>query len=171
MRNRIAKAGYLMILAAVMIAFTRAFVTDSYPDTGGGAQFNVGPDSRDFRYTLWNTRVRRVVIDVTPATAKINVKLLDEDGINLLYNEGRVQPVLSLENVDGCDFMYQPPYRGAYLFIIENVCNQTADISQRVIAQGLEWDILQFSGVLAVAGTIFALLPRVAYLKQFCRFK
>jgi len=157
-KSKIIKAGYLTIVATIMIAFTRAFITDSCPSVETG-HFNVGSNSQNLEYTLWDTRTRRVVIDVSPATARINVYLLDEEGINLLYDEGRLQPVFSLEDVDGCDFTYQPQYRGAYLFIIQNISNRTASISRRVISQGLEWDILQFSAVLGIAGVTMFLLP------------
>ena len=165
MRNKIIKVGYLAIIVAVMVAFTRAFVTDSQP-ASVGCHFQIGPNSQSIEITIWNTRNVRVIIDASPATSRINVYLLDEEGIKLLHDEERLEAAFSLEDVDGCDFTYQPPYRGIYAFIIQNNSNQTAKISQRVIHQGLEWDILQFSGVLAIIGVAMSLLPRLPYPKK-----
>lgn len=165
MRNKIIKAGYLAIIVAVIVAFSRAFVTDSSPTPVGG-HFEIAPNSQSIEINIWNTRNVRVIIDVSPATSRISVYLLDEEGIKLLHDEERLQAAFSLEDVDGCDFTYQPPYRGIYAFIIQNNGNQTAKISQRVIHQGLEWDILQFSGMLAAIGLAMSFLPRLPYSKK-----
>ncbi len=157
--------GYLMIVAAVMIAFTRTIITDSHNDLISG-NLKVSPNARNIEYTLWDTRLRRVLIDVSPATARIDLYLLDEAGIELLRQENQLQPVVSLQDVDGCDFTYQPLYRGVYAFFIQNRSNQTASISERVISQGLEWDILQFSAILAAIGIAVAVLPRVTILQK-----
>lgn len=170
MRSVIVKLGYFVILAAAVMGLTRAFITDAYNNTETSS-FDIAPNFQDIGYTIWNTRTRRVVIDVAPATSRIDVLLLDEEAIDLLLKKNQLQPVFSLEDVDGCDFTYQPQYRGIYAFAIQNRSNRTTHISQRIISSGLEWDILQFSGILAVAGTILAFLPRVVSLKQFRRFK
>jgi len=36
-------------------------------------------------------------------------------GLDLQLSEGVFEPVFSLEDVDGCDFTYEPTYRGIYL--------------------------------------------------------
>ena len=164
MRGKIIKAGYLTIIAAVMVTFVTAF-GDSAPAFMGG-HFKIPPNSQNIEITIWNTRNVRVIMDVFPATSRISVYLLDEEGIKLFHDEERLQPVFSLEDVDGCDFTYQPPYRGVYAFIIQNNSNQTAKISQRWIHQGLEWDILQFSGILAAIGLAMSLLPRLPIPKN-----
>jgi len=165
MRNKIIKIGYLTIIAAVMVAFSRAFVTDAYPARTGG-HFELQSNSQSIEITIWDTRTVRVVIDVSPATSRINVYLLDEQGIQLLHDKEILQPVFSLQDVDGCDFTYQPPYRGIYAFIIQNNSNQTTTINQRWIHHGVEWDILQFSGILAIIGFGMSLLPRLPLLKK-----
>ena len=164
-KNKLTKAGYLVIVVAIMVAFSRVFVVDSNPSQVGG-HFEISPNSENFEATIWDTRNVRVVIDLSPATSRISVYLFDEAGIKLLHDEGVFEPVFSLEDVDGCDFAFQPRYRGIYAFLIQNTSNQTARISQRVIHQGLEWDILQFSGILAIIGFAMALLPRLPYLKK-----
>lgn len=164
MRGKIIKAGYLTIIAAVMVTFVTAF-EDSAPAFTGG-HFEIPPNSQNIEITIWNTRNVRVIIDVSPATSRISVYLLDEEGIKLLHDEERLQAAFSLEDVDGCDFTYQPTYRGVYAFVIQNNGNQTAKISQRVIHQGLEWDILQFSATLAIIGVSMSLLLRLPYPKK-----
>ena len=165
MRSRIIKAGYLAIIAAAVVAFVNMFA-DSSPGIIG-AHFDVAPKARTIQIRIWNTRNVRVLMDVSPATARINVYLLDEEGIQVFHDEEYVQSVFSLEDVDGCDFTYQPPYRGVYAFLVQNEGNQTAKIDQRVIHQGFELDILQFSAILGIVGVAMALLPRVLPQKAF----
>lgn len=165
LKRTIIVLGYLLIVAAVMIAFTRTLITDSRNAFESGS-FEISPNAQNIEYTLWDTRTRRIMIDVSPATSRIDFYLLDETGIELLRQENQLQPVFSLQDVDGCDFTYQPPYRGAYAFAIQNRSNRTTVISERVISQGLEWDILQFSAVLAVIGVTMALVPRVIHAKR-----
>jgi hypothetical protein len=157
--------GSLLILAAVMTAFTRTVITDSSNAFESGS-FEISPNAQNVECTLWDTRIRRVLIDVSPATARIDFYLLDEEGIELLRQENQLQPVFSVQDVDGCDFTYQPPYRGVYAFAIQNRSNRTTAISERVISQGLEWDILQFSAVLAIIGAVIALIPQVIHTKH-----
>lgn len=160
MRRQIIVVGYLLLLAAGIIALKRALVTDS-PTSFSKTAFDVSRGDRNFDYEFWNTRNKRVIVDVSPATARIDLYLLDEKGIDLLYaNNTDVEPVLNFTGVDGCDFTYQPQYRGVFLILIENVGNRTAQISARFLGQGLEWDILQFSAVLAVVGAAMAITPR-----------
>jgi hypothetical protein len=158
MRSRIIKAGYLIIIAATVVALVGMF-GDSNPSIEG-SHYGVGPNSQSIQITVWNTRNVRVVMDVSPATSRINVYLLDEEGIQVFNDEMRVQPVLSLEHVDGCDFTYQPRSRGVYAFIVQNEGSQTAKIDQRVIHQGFEWDILQILFILGIIGVAMVLLPR-----------
>jgi hypothetical protein len=170
LKSAVIKLGYFAILAAAVMGLTRALITDAHTDTHRGS-FDVGPNAQDVQYTLWNTRTRRIVIDVAPAASRIDVFLLDEEGIDVLLQKNQLQSVFSLEDVDGCDFTYQPQYRGVYVFVIQNRSNQTIHIGQRTISQGLEWDLLQCSGMLAVAGMVLAFLPRITYLKKLRRSK
>ena len=165
LKRAIIVLGYLMILAAVMMAFTRTYMHDIFSDFESGS-FQIGSNVRNIEYTLWDIRTHRVLIDVSPATSRIDFYLLDERGIETLRQEGKLEPVISLQDVDGCDFTYDPPYRGAYGLVIQNRSNQTTSINERVITQGLEWDILQFSALLAIVGMILALVPRLIPTKR-----
>jgi hypothetical protein len=160
LKRTIIVLGYLMILTAVMIAFTRTLIIDIHSGFETGS-VQISRNAQSIEYTLWDTRTHRVMIDVSPATSRIDFYLLDEKGIETLRQEGNLEPVISLQDVDGCDFTYEPPYRGAYGLVIQNRSNQTTNISERVISQGLEWDILQFSALLAIIGVILALVPRL----------
>jgi hypothetical protein len=164
-KTKIIKAGYILIIIAAMIAFTRVSITDSSPSVEGNS-YDVQPNSQEVDVTLWSTRNIRLILDISPATARINIYLLDEQGIKTLHDEQILNPVLTLDNVDGCDLTYEPPYRGIYAIVIKNISNQTAKISQRVISQGLEWDILQFSAIVAAIGVALSLLPRFRHAKE-----
>jgi hypothetical protein len=165
MRTKIAKVGVLLIIIAVFVAFTTVFGRDSVPDSTG-MHFQLGPNLKDIEVTIRDSRAFRVIIDVSPATSRISVFLLDSDGIQVFHEQQRLQPVFSLEDVDGCDFTYQPPSRGIYAFIIENKVNQSTRIDMRVIGQGLEWDILQFSAIVGAIGIAAVLVSKLPTLQE-----
>ncbi|RLE75827.1 MAG: hypothetical protein DRJ56_05120 [Thermoprotei archaeon] len=141
----------LAVLGVVALKSERTVTKVAIPVKAGGLEA---------RYFYLHEREVRVLVEVIPSAASVDVEVLDLTQYLRLTRGEPHGHVYAIRGTNGADFRLHPS-RGVYFFVFRNRTNAGILVRLTIAAEGLERGCLKVGVALLVLGLALAAVSRV----------
>ena len=155
--NKWTRVGIIILVIGVSLLAGTIYRSNTTDTFGTSSVFGLAPNtwSLDWRndttgsYYLWAPREFRMEVRVT---TKIDIYILNSEGINLWKEDGTVKPVWAFEETGQNIYTLQITERGKYTILVYNPTNESVLYKLDVTLYGIEKDLLSMSITFTFAG-------------------
>lgn len=123
-------------------------------------EVGLGVVAHDSQMLVFRVPPRSLRLEVN-ASGDVDIHVLDELGVRL-WDEGKLAPIHSFEEVKHALYVIELNGRGDYYFLICNLLDSPSVVNLRLTFYGFEKDIVMVAIILTVSGFSIVLLRRVA---------
>jgi hypothetical protein len=107
---------------------------------------------------LWQPRSLKMEVI---AESAIDMYILDENGIALWRQEGRLSPLYTFNQTKLAIYTVNINRRGIYSFLFRNPSNSTVEVEMNITVYGFEQDLLWASIIITALGAITAISQKL----------